>query len=62
MNVAEILNAVRSLGEKEKNEFLAGLGEIDFQDAWDRQIEADIKAGRLNRLAEEALAERRISA
>jgi hypothetical protein len=62
MNVAEILNAVRSLGEKEKNEFLAGLGEIDSQDAWDRQIEADIKAGRLNRLAEEALAERRISA
>jgi len=62
MSVTEILNAVRSLGEKEKNEFLAGLGEIDFQDAWDRQIEADIKAGRLDRLAEEALAERRNSA
>ena len=59
MSVTEILNAVRSLGEKEKNEFLAGLGEIDFQDAWDRQIEADIKAGRLDRLAEEALAEHR---
>jgi len=59
VSVTEILNAVRSLGEKEKNEFLAGLGEIDFQDAWDRQIEADIKAGRLDRLAEEALADHR---
>jgi len=59
MSVTEILNAVRSLGEKEKNEFLAGLGEIDFQDAWDHQIEADIKAGRLDRLAEEALADHR---
>ena len=59
MSVTEILNAVRSLGEKEKNEFLAGLGEIDFQDAWDRQIEADIKAGRLDRLAEKALADHR---
>ena len=51
MSVTEILNTVRKLGEKEKNEFLAGLGEIDFQDAWDRQIETDIKAGRLDRLA-----------
>jgi hypothetical protein len=59
MSVAEILNAVRSLGEKEKNEFLAGLSDIDFHDAWDRQIEADIKAGRLDRLAEEALADHR---
>lgn len=59
MSVTEILNAVRSLGEKEKSEFLAGLGEIDFQDAWDRQIEADIKSGRLDRLAEEALADHR---
>jgi len=55
MSVAEILAAVRKLGEKEKNEFLSGLGEIDFQDAWDRQIEADIQAGKLDRLAEEAL-------
>jgi hypothetical protein len=59
MSVTEILAAVRKLGEREKNEFLAGLGEIDFHDAWDRQIDADIKAGKLDRLAEEALAEHR---
>lgn len=28
-----------------------------LDDAWDRQIEDDVKAGRLDRLAEEALAE-----
>jgi len=49
-------------GRKDKNEFLSGLGEIDFHDAWDRQIDTDIKAGKLDGLAEEALAERRISA
>jgi len=59
MSVTEILAAVRKLGEKDKNEFLAGLGEIDFRDAWDRQIDTDIKAGKLDRLAEEALAENR---
>ena len=59
MSVTEILAAVRKLGETEKNEFLAGLGEIDFHDAWDRQIDADIKAGRFDRLAEEALADHR---
>jgi hypothetical protein len=62
MSVTEILAAVRKLGEKDKNEFLNGLGEIDFRDAWDRQIDTDIKAGKLDRLAEEALADHRISA
>ncbi len=59
MSVTEILAAGRKLGEKDKNEFLSGLGEIDFHDAWDRQIDADIKAGKLDGLAEEALAEHR---
>jgi hypothetical protein len=62
MSVTEILAAVRKLGEKDKNEFLNGLGEIDFRDTWDRQIDTDIKAGKLDRLAEEALADHRISA
>jgi len=62
MSVTEILAAVRKLGEKDKNEFLNGLGEIDLRDAWDRQIDTDIKAGKLDRLAEEALADHRISA
>ena len=30
-----------------------------FEDAWDLRIEEDVKAGRLDRLAEEALAEYR---
>jgi len=30
-----------------------------FDDEWDRQIEEDIRAGRLDKLAEEALAEHR---
>lgn len=30
-----------------------------FSDAWDRQIEEDIRAGRLDKLAEEALEEYR---
>jgi hypothetical protein len=62
MSVTEILAAVRKLGEKDKNEFINGLGEIDFHDTWDRQIDTDIKAGKLDRLAEEALADHRISA
>jgi hypothetical protein len=59
MSVTEILAAVRKLGEKDKNGFLTGLGEIDFHDAWDRQIDTDIKAGKLDGLVEEALAEHR---
>jgi hypothetical protein len=30
-----------------------------FDEAWDRQIEEDIRAGRLDRLAQEAIAEHR---
>jgi hypothetical protein len=52
--VVEIIDAVRRLDEEQKNEFLAKLGEIDFDDAWDRQIDADARAGRLDFLWEEA--------
>jgi hypothetical protein len=52
--VVEIIDAVRRLDEKQKNEFLAKLAEIDFDDAWDRQIDADARAGRLDFLWEEA--------
>ncbi len=30
---------------------------VDEEAAWDRQIEADVKAGRLDRLAEQAIAD-----
>jgi len=53
--VVEIIDAVKNLDEQEKGEFLDRLTEIDFDDAWDRQIEADAKAGRLDHLWQQAL-------
>jgi len=53
-NVAEIIDAVKQLNEKEKDEFLARLGEIDFENAWDRQMAADAKHGKLDFLLQEA--------
>jgi hypothetical protein len=52
--VAEIIEAVKLLTEKDKGVLLEQLAEIDFDDAWDRQIEADAKAGKLDFLWEEA--------
>jgi hypothetical protein len=54
-SVVEIIDAVKNLDEREKGEFLEKLTEIDFDDAWDRQIEADAKAGRLDHLWQQAL-------
>ena len=48
--VSEIIEAVKKLPERDKSEFLERLAEVDFDDAWDRQIEADAKAGRLDHL------------
>jgi hypothetical protein len=53
--VIEIIDAVKNLDEQEKGEFLEKLTEIYFDDAWDRQIEADAKAGRLDHLWQQAL-------
>ncbi len=55
----EIIEAVKRLDERQKGEFLDRLREIDFDDDWDRQIEADAKAGKLDRFAEEAIREYR---
>lgn len=52
--VAALIEGVKQLSEAEKGEFLARFGEIDFEDAWDRQMDADAKAGRLDFLWEEA--------
>lgn len=52
--VAEIIDAVRHLTETEKDEFLDRLREIEFEDAWDRQMNADAKAGKLDFLVREA--------
>ena len=55
--VTEIIEAVKRLDERQKGELLDKLAEIDFNDAWDRQIEADAKTGKLDHLAEEAVEE-----
>lgn len=53
-NVEEIEKAVRSLAPQELAAFRAWFAEFDAQ-AWDRQLEEDVAAGRLDRLAEEAI-------
>jgi hypothetical protein len=52
--VAEIIEAVKHLSEAEKGEFLDKLREIEFEDAWDRQMSADAKSGKLDFLVREA--------
>ena len=52
--VVEIIEAVKKLTSNQKSEFLSKLATIDFDDAWDKQIEADANAGRLDFLWEEA--------
>ena len=53
--VTEIIEAVKQLNNEEKGEFLTRLAEVDFDEAWDSQIEADAQAGRLDPLWQEAL-------
>ncbi len=55
--VTEIIEAVKKLPDEQKGEFLQRLTEIDFDDAWDRQIEADVKAGRLDHVIAQAEAD-----
>ena len=59
MTVLERIEAeVQTLSDKELCAFRRWFQEWD-SDAWDRQIEADAQAGRLDDLAAEALAEYR---
>lgn len=52
--VTEIIEAVKRLGEDQRGEFLDRLLELHLEDAWDRQMEADAKAGKLDFLVREA--------
>jgi len=52
--VKEIVEAVRSLPPSELEAFRAWFAEYDAE-LWDREMEADVEAGRLDCLAEEAL-------
>jgi hypothetical protein len=59
MTVLERIEAqVQTLSEKELHEFCRWFQAWDA-DAWDRQIEADAQAGKLDALAAEALVEYR---
>jgi len=53
--VTEIIEAVKVLSVQEKGEFLTRLREVNFADAWDRQMEADAQGGRLDPLWQQAL-------
>jgi len=54
--VKEIKNAIGGLPRGEFFELVSWI-KVQFEDAWDRQIEDDVRAGRLDHLAREALAE-----
>jgi len=51
--VSEIIEAVKKLPERDKSEFLDCLAEVDFDDAWDRRIEADAASGALDKMYEQ---------
>ena len=55
--VAEIIEAVKQLGERQKGEFIARLAEVDFDDAWDAQIERDVAAGKFDGLRKKVSAD-----
>jgi hypothetical protein len=52
--VAEIESAIKKLKPQEIHEVADWLQELR-EELWDRQIDADAKAGRLDKLAEKAL-------
>lgn len=52
--IQEIEDAIRRLSAQELTAFRTWFAEFDAA-AWDRQIEQDIAAGRLDALADEAL-------
>jgi hypothetical protein len=52
--VQEIENAVRQLTAEDLAVFRAWFAEFDAAE-WDRQLEADVAAGKLDQLAEEAI-------
>ena len=58
MTLHEIENAVAGLPPEELTRFRAWFIEFDAE-AWDRQFEEDVRAGRLDALAEEALDDHR---
>ena len=56
VSLAEIKNAVDQLSPKELAELIAFIRERDAE-AWDKEFEEDVAAGRLDKLADEAIAD-----
>jgi hypothetical protein len=54
MSLQEIEKAIQQLPPQDFKTLLAWLDEVRA-DLWDKQIEADAKAGKLDKLAEQAL-------
>jgi len=54
--VADIEKAISALPVQDARSVASWLGEY-LEDKWDRQIEEDAKTGKLDKLADEALAE-----
>jgi len=52
----KIEETVASLSDDEMKRFAAWFDELRWE-RWDRQIEADVKAGKLDKLADQALAD-----
>lgn len=53
MSISEIEQAITELSPEELAQFRAWFDEY-YAEVWDRQIEDDVKAGRLDRLISEA--------
>lgn len=58
MSIEELERAVSGLTREELSEFRAWFLEFDAE-AWDKQFEEDVAAGRLDALAEEAISDLR---
>ena len=56
LTIKELEQAVSSLPREELARFREWFDEYDAK-AWDKQLEADVKTGRLNKIAESAIAD-----
>ncbi len=58
MTVKEIEKAIEKLSEDDLSELREWFYKLD-NEVWDKQIESDVKAGKLDRLAEKAISDYR---
>ena len=58
LTIKELEQAVSSLPREELARFREWFDEYDAK-AWDKQLEADVKTGRLNKIADSAIADYR---